>query len=126
MKTLRKLTVAFVVFVACILLAEGGNRLRLRLDGEPYDGAQLRADLLARIDTLGTFTPAGAEEPAAPNAPNAQGPGPPAGGKLKHVVMHPYTGLENNHDTGAVLAHFREGTPEDEFSVVVMGGSVAG
>ena len=40
-------------------------------------------------------------------------------------ILHPYFGSEKRHDTGGVLATFREGIPASDYVVLVLGGSVA-
>jgi hypothetical protein len=41
------------------------------------------------------------------------------------AILHPYSGAENWHDTGGVLAYFRERARPQDYEIVVMGGSVA-
>jgi hypothetical protein len=54
---------------------------------------------------------------------NSEGSSRPPG--QIQAVLHPYSGAENWHDTGGVLAYFRKRTHPRNYEIVVMGGSVA-
>jgi len=112
---LRKPLLSLAVLLVAALAAELLNRAWLSMHGDPYDSASLVAQLEALADPSREFTPAGTSE-----------------GGPERPILHPYTGSENEHDTGGVLEFFRklgDAPPEPgapgPFVVVVVGGSVA-
>lgn len=104
----KRLLLAVISAFIGLILAEGGHRTILAVRGEAYSISDTR-DEFKRI--------------AYPNREFI--PGQRAGTTFEGAQLHPYSGSEKEHDTGGVLAHFRKGTPRHEFTVLVVGGSVA-
>ncbi len=96
--------------ILSLVLAEIGMRVMLRMQGEPYDGAALMAELERNADTVKAFTPRNLTRPDSIPADR---------------VRHPFFGSESGPDPGGVLAHFQETAPEAMFEVLVVGGSVS-
>jgi hypothetical protein len=108
--SLKLLLAAGSVLATCLAL-ELAFRGWLALRGRAYDRVAVEAQLRREANTMEAFVPG--------TARNA---------RTEHLagrVLHPYTGSENYPDTGGVLAYFRKGVPEDVYTVVVVGGSVA-
>lgn len=110
---LKKLALSAAVFLAGLCLAELGFRGWLRWRGTPYDSGVVERRLRDAVDPIAAFVPRLGRKAT-------QGDGQPVG------ILHPFTGSESEHDTSGVLEHFRRGVPEDEYTVLVVGGSVAG
>ncbi len=98
-----------------VLLAEGATRVWLSAKGEPYDTAAQIEKLSKGIDTTEAFTPQ--DEPRAD--------GKNAGGVPFGRILHPYYGAEDRPDTGNILQYFAGSPPEENFEVLIVGGSVA-
>ena len=110
---LGKLALAAGVFVVAFLLAEGGDRVLLAIRGEPHDPWQALSEMRRRADLSRSFLgPLDTHD-----RPHNEDP--------SLGILHPYFGSELEHDTGRVLEHFRNGIPKDEYTVVIVGGSVA-
>jgi len=101
--------VPFVAFVA-LGAVELGHRVWLRTQGKAYDGPALYTDLVRNLDTMAAFTPTGA-------AANTS--------KQDKKLLHPFYGAEQTHDSGGVLAYFRNDPPADDYTIAIIGGSVA-
>ena len=112
-RILRKLAVSAVAFLVACLLAEGAHRLWLAHRGEPHDSWAAYREIRRRTDLARSFL-----DPVA-------GRDPDRGQEGTLGILHPYFGSEQQHDTGGVLAHFRAGVPKDEYTVLIVGGSVA-
>jgi hypothetical protein len=109
----KKLALSGCVFVAILLLAEGALRLGLAWSGKPFDFRETASILRSRRDSgRGFVSGIGTRKATRPDGSTIG-------------ILHPYTGSENEHDTGRVLEHFREGVAPEEFSVMIVGGSVA-
>jgi hypothetical protein len=111
---LKKLAISSLVFLLGLCLSELGLRGWQRWLGAPYDSARVERRLKDAVNPIAAFVPR-LERPKLHDAD-----GKPIG------VLHPFTGSEDEHDTGGVLAYFREGVPEHVYTVVIVGGSVAG
>jgi len=109
----RKLALAALVAMLGLVAAEFGFRGWLWLRGEPFDPARLKRDAENAVDPSANYLPRLGRERLSDSE------GKPIG------ILHPYTGSEQEHDTGGVLEHFRRGVAENEYSVLVVGGSVA-
>jgi hypothetical protein len=113
-RDLKKLLLVAVVFAVGLGLAEIGFRVWMRATRPiTFDAALIREEFLRAaaptqpfVARIGTHIPVNVD-------------GNPIG------VLHPYCGSEYEHDLGGVLSHFREGIPADEYTVVIVGGSVA-
>jgi hypothetical protein len=112
-KLAAKLALAAFVFVIGLGLCEVGIRGWLRWRGTPFDSAALEARLQKAVNPIAAFVPGLGQRRLRDRE------GKPIG------ILHPFTGSESEHDTGGVLAHFREGRPENEYTVLIVGGSVA-
>ena len=104
MKTSRK----FGILLVSLPLAEVGHRVVSALAGTPFDADSVRAELQRLAHPDARFVPHEGQDEAS-----------------KQYMLHPFTGAERGHDLGGVLAHFRSGPPASEFSIAVLGGSVA-
>lgn len=108
-----RLAIATASLLATLALGELGYRVWLASNGEAYDRGALTEELRRRVDTMEAFVPGGAkggEEKARATA----------GG-----ILNPFSGSELRPDTGDVLAHFRLRADPDEYTIVVVGGSLA-
>lgn len=85
-------------------------RVILRMQGEPYDGPAILAELERNADTIKAFTPGNSARPDFIPADR---------------VLHPFFGSESGPDPGGVLAHFQTTAPDEMFEVLVVGGSVS-
>jgi hypothetical protein len=92
------------------------HRAWLAFQGKPYEQHKVIGELRRLQDPIKAFMP----EPGSQLDPSVNQPA--STGRL----LHPYTGAEEYHDTGGVLAHFLSGVKENEYTIVVVGGSVAG
>jgi hypothetical protein len=110
-KVLLRLTLAAGSILATCLGAEVALRGWLALRGRAYDRAAVEEAMRREVDAMAAFVPEGKED-LRPDS-------------LAGRVLHPFTGSELYPDTGGVLAYFREGVPDDAYTVVVVGGSVA-
>lgn len=108
---LRRLAIVAVALVVGIVLAEGGLRLWMRVQGRPFDARAARIRMRTLLSPIQRFVPAntGIDLPDGNRRP----------------ILHPYYASEENHDTGDVLKHFREGARPEDFEVLLLGGSVA-
>jgi hypothetical protein len=106
------LLTAAVLALVLVVCEAGARGWRLRR-GSPHDSG-----LVARSwkEALASFATSAS---STGRPPSRADDGKPRG------VLHPFTGSELAHDTGTVLAHFRNGVPAGEYSVLVIGGSVA-
>jgi hypothetical protein len=109
----RNLLISLGVFVLGLGLAEIGTRAWLASLGRPYDSALVKERLVRAVDPIRAFVPGLGGKKA------LNGDGSPMG------ILHPYSGAEINHDSGGVLAHFRTEPTNDEYTVLIVGGSVA-
>lgn len=119
MKTLSRIALAMLSFVLAVLAAEGLHRLWLWSNDATYRAHEAREQLLNLADPSRAFVPESSIEDEAPEPEEAA----PAGKST--IVLHPYTGGEGSHDTGAVLEYFRDLERPKDFSVLVLGGSFA-
>ena len=110
---LKKVSISFAATLLGLVLLEFGWRAWLAHAGRPYDSAQVERQIQQMLDPIRGFVPPGVE----------------IAGKLQNglplPVLHPYSGAELEHDTGNVLAYFREHPDSPDYEVVVLGGSVA-
>lgn len=110
---LTKLALVCASSLLAVLAAELGLRAWRALHGEAYSARATQAEIDGMLDPLRDFVPAGDER----SGDLADG--------IPVPLLHPYTGAETWHDTGKVLEYFREHTSSDEYTIVVVGGSVA-
>ncbi|MEM6672195.1 MAG: hypothetical protein AAF726_05090 [Planctomycetota bacterium] len=104
--TVRVVLVA-VSTVAALAAAEFADRVWRKSNGQPYDRTEFDKHLVRSLDKTRAYVPA----EGGPNEDEAH--------------LHPYAGSEIGHDPGDVLATFRSGVPDDVYTIVVVGGSVA-
>jgi hypothetical protein len=109
----KKFALGALLFALSLVLCELGARGWMRFRGSPYDRARVERSLQDAAAAIADF------------APEFGRPKPRATHRAPIGVLHPFTGSELAHDTGGVLAHFRNGVPANEYSVVIVGGSVA-
>jgi hypothetical protein len=109
----RKLLISLAALVLALGLAEIGMRVWLVSRGRPYDSGIVKQRLVRAADPIRAFVPGLGGKKA------QNGDGSPMG------ILHPYSGAEVNHDSGGVLAHFRSEPTNDEYTVLIVGGSVA-
>jgi hypothetical protein len=83
------------------------------MHGQPYDTEKAKRDIVDGLDAIAKFVPGTNREKMIDDKDAPIG------------ILNPYTGSEQELDTGAVLEHFRTQTAADEYSVLVVGGSVA-
>lgn len=116
---MKKLAIALVSLLLAALLAEAGARAWTAAQGDPHDAQRLAEEWRRLVDPSRRFVPE--PSPAAQEPPRNPNFIPP----IRHPFLHPYTGAEAAHDTGGVMAAFRQGFESDEYVIVVVGGSVA-
>jgi hypothetical protein len=108
-----RLALAGVVIVATLLLGEGVLRLKSRWSGKPFDFREAASTLRSRTYDVRNFVAgSGTRKVVGTNGDAIQ-------------ILHPYMGSEIGHDRGGVLEHFRAGLAPGEFTVLIVGGSVA-
>ncbi len=110
-RVLKKLGIAALALVVGILLAEGGLRLWMRIQGAPFDAQESRIRMRTLLSPITRFVPAnvGIDLPDGSRRP----------------ILHPFYGSEEQHDTGDVFKHFREDARPDDYEILLLGGSVA-
>jgi hypothetical protein len=108
-RALARLGVTLGSVLLALLLLEAGQRGWQRARGRPYDRAALERDLRVNMDPTAFFVPGADAE----------------GEALGLGILNPYSGGEKYPDTGGVLQAFRQGFAPEEYTVVVLGGSVA-
>ena len=108
---MKKIAIACASTLLACVAVELAHRLALGLRGQPYSAARAAEELASKSDLTGTFVPGGV--PTTEIEDRFKG------------LLHPYYGTEREHDTGGVLRAFREGFGESDYTVVVVGGSVA-
>jgi hypothetical protein len=101
------------VFLAGLGLCELSFRGWLRWKGEPYDSSAVESYLREAANPIAAYQPR-----AGPQTPRDDD------GKMLGV-LHPFCGAEHEPDTGGVLEYFRERATPKDYTVVVVGGSVA-
>jgi hypothetical protein len=106
----RALVVAVTLLVA-LLAAEVGLRVWLWAHGRPYDAQQATRYLQSLTNPIAAFVP------------GTVGTTLPDGSR--RPILNPYYASEEQHDSGGVLAHFRERAQPGDYTVLVLGGSVA-
>ncbi len=109
---LQKLALSLCVLVLGLVASEAGLRIWLRLHGRPYSAWRTLQAIEHDANTTRAFVPRSADDKAA-----AIG--------LPPIVLHPYYGAENQHDSGGVLEYFRKRARPEHYKVLVLGGSVA-
>lgn len=95
--------------VTCLSL-ELGHRAWLSARGVPYSAAEAVERMRGLLDTTAAYVPNSPAEDDRARVTN---------------WLHPYYGSESYPDTGGVLRAFADGFPEDAYTIVVVGGSVA-
>ncbi len=121
---IRRSGLVLLAMATTLLLAEGGLRCWLRVRGEPFDSAQAEAEISSILQGV-----AGLAEGVA-QAPGAEG-GATSKDRLRprsNYILHPYTGYSHSQGlatTEEAIQYFSAGQPRDEYSVFIMGGSVA-
>ncbi len=117
---LSRLAIALAVFVAASIAAEFGYRAWLRVLGTPYDST----DVAERVHTIRTsFANALPKPRAAVNEVDSLAP------DAERAMLHPFFGYEFIDTAARTLRdaeYFRTPQAEQNFDVVVLGGSVAG
>ena len=108
---MKKIAIACASTLLACAGVELAHRTALGLRGRPYAADRAARELATQVDVASAFVPAG----VAANEGKAESRG----------LLHPYYGTEREHDTGGVLAAFREGFAESDYTIVVVGGSVA-
>lgn len=109
----KKLGIVAASFVVALGIAEVTMRVVLAAKGKPYSSAATQETIEKLLDPIRRFVPAGIQ----PTETLPDGNPVP--------ILHPYTGAESWHDTGGVLEYFRRNNGNDEYKIVVVGGSVA-
>lgn len=109
---MKKLAIACASTLLACAGVELAHRLVSSLRGEPYAAARAAEELTRKADFSGAFVPGGA-------FPDDEQ------GEDSSGLLHPYYGSEREHDTGGVLEAFRLGFGASDYTVVVVGGSVA-
>lgn len=112
-RVLPKLAIAGVSAIVALLLAEGVSRFALARGGKPFRPLDAAAALRARADGAQALARAISTRENARDGAAAIG------------VLQPFFGSEREPDAGGVLEHFRSGLRPDEYTVVIVGGSVA-
>jgi len=107
----KRAATVVVSALAALLVAEGGMRAWLWARGKPYDAQATTRYLHSLSSPIAAFVPGtvGATMPDGKRRP----------------ILNPYYASEDEHDSGGVLAHFRNDTAPGDYTVLVVGGSVA-
>ncbi len=107
----KRAAIVAVAALAGLLFAEGGLRAWLWARGKPYD-AQATTRYLQSLSS-----------PIAAFVPGTIGSTLPEG--TRRPILNPYYASEEQHDSGGVLAHFRNDARPGDYTVLIVGGSVA-
>jgi len=110
----KKLLVLLASLLLAPLAGEAAARLVLRLRGEPYDAAVARQRFESALEAVeGDLLPGGQERNRQKNP----------------LFLHPFFGWEAKPNHALLVDDvraFAAGVPEEQYTIVVLGGSVAG
>jgi len=111
----RKLLLAVAVLVCAVLAGEGGHRAWLFARGRPYDAAATRSHILRIRSAVADPVPLPGEVEPARKAPPAS----------RSEFLHPYLGFDSKNHAGQLERDLERSARDDEYEIVLLGGSVA-